>query len=146
MNVVLSEIEICHLLTTIDCDFNPPLSERVDLSVFAAKLFNNAMLFCDYSSDGELKGLIALYANDIENKKAYIPLVYTAKKYRGNGVASGLLKEAVSFVKSLNGQILTIGLHTNNSVAIGVYERTGFEIVDVVDGKSYMIWKYDETF
>lgn len=146
MDCIFNEPDIYRILTNINNDFNPPLSERVDLSIFAEKLFKNAMFFCDYSADGILKGLIALYANDFENKKAYIPLVYTARNFRGKGVASGLLNEVVSFVKSLNGQIRIIGLHTNNITAIRVYTNVGFKIVDVVEGKNYMIWKYDETF
>ncbi len=132
---------LLRFLREVDEDFHPFLSQKTKLSVFADKMLNNATFFYEVSDSGDIKGLVAIYANDYEKKYAYIPLVAVSPSYRKRGIASRLLLAALDYVKSLNGKILSVGIHTNNSVAVKLYLGVGFESVNTSNGRNYMEFK-----
>ncbi len=88
-----------NFLKAVDGDFSPPLSQKTDLQEYADKMYKNAELFCEYLPSGEIKGLVAMYANDRERQYAYITLVVVSSLHREQGIATRLLGEAISAVK-----------------------------------------------
>lgn len=121
-----------NFLKSIDKDFNPHLSEKVDLKEYIDKILEKAYLI-HYNHDGNLIGLLVLYCNDFENKKAYIPLVGVLDGFRGNGVARKMMLECLSYVNLKGFKI--IGIHSNNPIAIDLYRRLGFRIINIDSNK-----------
>lgn len=133
-----TEAVLLKFLREVDGDFYPPLSQKTDLNLFAEKMLANAEFFYEQSDSGNIIGLVAVYANDWEKKYAYIPLVAVSPFYRRLGVANKLLLAALDYVASLGSKIQTIGIHTNNSVAVKLYQNIGFKSVNIEDGRTYM--------
>lgn len=76
----------------------------------------------------DICGLIVLYCNDFINKKAYISLVGVAAKYRNKGIAKTMMEKAIQVAASSGMKI--IGIHSNNSIAIHLYKKLGFKIIE----------------
>lgn len=123
----------------IDKDFNPSLSHRTNLDLFCEKLQKNANLFVSYADDGEIKGLVAIYANNFESHYSYITLVAVDSKFRKQGVARTLLEQAIDYVRDLgNDKINCIGIRTNNPIALHLYEKLGFCLKNESQNRSYL--------
>lgn len=126
MNVVsLDMIEA--FLFDVDMDFPVPLSDKVVLNKYAVKLYEKATLCCEIDN-GTIVGMVAGYTENIINNMAYIALVGVKKEYRGNGIASNLIKQFIDI--SNNKKINKIHVYTDcsNINAISMYEKLGFKI------------------
>ena len=114
---------LMEFLQKVDKDFTPYLSQKTDLSAFGDRLLNHANLFVSKDEKGEIKGLVALYANDFVKKYAYIPLLAVAPEYRKQGIARMLMNEAIDYVRELGSEkIQVIGIHTSNPIAFDFYK------------------------
>lgn len=119
--------KICIFLALINNEYNPPLDTKVELRQYAEKILNNAILLVEMI-DENVVGMVVLYCNDENTKKAYIPLVGVLPTYQHRGIASKLMKEAIAFVR-VQGYKL-IGIHSNNMVAVHLYSKLGFTVKD----------------
>jgi len=117
-----------------DVNFVPQLSGRVDLNEYGAKIFNNAIRFEAWSGD-ILIGLIAVYCNDLQHRRAYVTTVSVLTDSMGKGVASRLMSECIAYVTALDFQCLELEVNQHNRDAISLYEKKGF-VTDQVDGSS----------
>lgn len=124
-----TEAVLLKFLREVNGDFYPPLSQKTNLNLFAEKMLANAEFFYEQSDSGNIIGLVAIYANDFGKKYAYIPLVVVSPSYRRLGIANKLLLAALDYVASLGNKIQTIGIHTNNSVAVKLYQNIGFRVL-----------------
>lgn len=115
-------------LTRINNEYNPPLDTKVELRQYAEKIFDSAILFVEIGNETDIVGMVVLYCNDENAKKAYIPLVGVLPTYQHRGIASKLMKEAVSFVREQGYKL--IGIHSNNLVAVNIYSKLGFIVKD----------------
>lgn len=77
-------------LRKVDRDFPVPLSQRVDLEQYAAKVVSKATL-CIQWDGGDIVSMVAGYTDDVIDDMAYITMVATLSDARGKGVASRLL-------------------------------------------------------
>lgn len=126
--------KLLDFLQNIDTDFNPPLSSKVYLPDYVKKITDKADLVLDYDGN-EISGLVVVYCNEMVNKKAYIPLVGVSSKYRNRGIARKLMIQAIRLVKEKGFKI--VGIHSNNPVAIKLYESLGFSTI-VQGERSYL--------
>ena len=133
-----TEAVLLKFLREVNGDFYPPLSQKTNLNLFAEKMLANAEFFYEQSDSGNIIGLVAIYANDWEKKYAYIHLVAVSSSYRRLGIANKLLLAALDYLASLGSKIQTVGIHTNNSVAVKLYQNIGFKSVDIENGRTYM--------
>lgn len=126
-NVSLDMIKT--FLFDVDMDFPVPLSDKVVLNEYAVKLYEKATLCCEID-DGTIVGMVAGYTENIINDMAYIALVGVKKEYRGNGIASNLIKQFIDI--SHNKRISKIHVYTDcsNINAILMYENLGFKTFD----------------
>lgn len=122
----LSKEELLLFLNSINKDFNPSLTEKVNLVDFINKITQKAILFYHRDTNLKLIGLVVLYCNNEIEHKSYISLVGVHKDYRRKGIAKKMLLEAIEYVKKRN--YLTIGIHSNNPTAINLYKVLGFQI------------------
>ena len=119
--------KICIFLALINNEYNPPLDTKVELRQYAEKILNNAILLVEMI-DENVVGMVVLYCNDENTKKAYIPLVGVLPTYQHRGIASKLMKEAIAFVREQGYKL--IGIHSNNMVAVHLYSKLGFTVKD----------------
>lgn len=49
-----------------------------------------------------------------------------------------MLVEALDYIKSLDGKILSVGIHTNNPIAYKLYQKLAFEYVSDCDNRFYL--------
>lgn len=131
--MILKKEQIVDFLESVNYDFNPPLTEKVNLSEYVEKILSSAHLIYRLSSENKLIGLVVLYCNNIVDLKSYIALVAVRKDYRGKGLAKDMMKEAIEIVK--NNKYLTLGIHSNNEIAISLYMNLGFTIKENGDRK-----------
>lgn len=113
-------------LCRVDKDFPTPLSARVDLMEYAKKLADKAFISATIKND-KIIGLVAMYCNDIDKRYAYVPLVAVDGGYRGKKISKSLMTCAIMYAKDNGFKIL--GLHTENPIALKLYESLGFAII-----------------
>ncbi len=119
--------KLLSFLQSVDTDFHPSLSDKVNLSDYVRKIIEKAELVFD--DDGErIIGLVVVYCNDENEKRAYIPLVGVATEYRKKGIAKKLITQAIQIVKEREFKI--IGIHSNNPVAVRLYQSLGFVLIE----------------
>ena len=114
-------------LQRVDNDFPTPLSARVNLEEYARKLTDHGFVSVTIKQ-GVIVGMVAMYCNDTENSYAYIPLVAVDSQYRGQKISKSLMDCAIAYAR-LNG-FKTLGLHTENPVALRLYESLGFVVIE----------------
>lgn len=113
-------------LKSVDGEFNPRLMELLsDLNLYATKLLTNGIVWVAKVDNKEV-GLVALYANDMASKLAFISLVSTKKEYRGHGIARQLLTHCLEYLHTT--PMHEVHLESNNPIAIKLYRSLGFEI------------------
>ncbi len=122
-----SSEKLLSFLQKIDSDFNPPLSFKVNLPDYVLKIQEKAELLIE-SHEKEICGLLVLYCNDTDHSQAYVALLGVANEWRGQGIARKLMQEAIRIVQESG--FSTLSLHSNTPVAIRLYEKLGFRIVE----------------
>ncbi len=122
-----SQSSLVAFLKKVDNDFCPSLSSKVSLCDYADKILEKAELIMEGSSDN-IKGLVVLYCNNTEKRTAYIPLVGVTAESRGEGIATRMMKKAIK-IAELRG-MKRIQIHSNNPIAIKLYQNLGFCICE----------------
>lgn len=120
--------EILRFLKDIDNDFNPSLSEKVILEEYVDKIYKKSHLVSHCLNNGKIVGLLVVYCNDFIDYRAYVALVGVLKDYRGRGIAERMMCECIDYVRCNN--FKTIGIHSNNNIAINLYKKLGFNIIE----------------
>ncbi|NRP53631.1 MULTISPECIES: GNAT family N-acetyltransferase [unclassified Marinobacterium] len=115
--------EIVLHLEACDDSYEPPLSERVDLKGYAAKIFFNADRF-EAWSDGTLVGLVACYMNNQEC--GFITDVSVQSSCRGLGIADKLLKNCFELARGKCLCKIILEVNENNHKARSLYLKLGF--------------------
>jgi GNAT superfamily N-acetyltransferase len=110
------------------CDglFDPPLSSRIDIRLYAGKIRTRGVTF-EAWHDTVLGGLVAGYFNDPEKRKAFITVVSVESHLQGLGIARTLLKQAITHAEQLGFSQIHLEVDTTNDKAIGLYEKLGFK-------------------
>lgn len=81
-------------------------------------------------SDGELVGYVFI---KMDEERGFIFNLFVKDVYRRQGIGGRLLDDAI---RKYDGYDLLVD--AGNNIAIVMYEKRGFEIADIVDGKYYM--------
>lgn len=119
--------KLLSFLQSVDTDFRPALSDKVYLPDYVRKIIENAALVVEEDGD-KIVGLAVVYCNNELTKRAYISLVGVAAGYRNKGIAKNLVTRAIQVVREQ--RFTVIGIHSNNPVAIRLYQSFGFELVE----------------
>ena len=115
-------------LTRCDADFTPPLSERLDLGEYAAKLAEQAARF-EAWDEGRLVGLVAAYVTP-GGPEAFISNVSVVPELRGHGVAAALVADCIDRARGSGAAKLTLEVATADRAAGRFYEKLGFTARD----------------
>lgn len=124
---MVSKESLVEFLTRIDNDFSPSLSSKVSVSDYVDKISDKAELIIEMSAD-VIVGLVVIYCNDVDGLTAYIPLVGVAREARGEGIATRMMQHAIKLSKMKG--MRRILIHSNNAIAIGLYQNLGFCILE----------------
>lgn len=123
---------LAHLLRC-DASFHPPLSARLDVPAYARKLDRLARRF-EAWDHARLVGLVALYV-DLARSAGFVSNVSVESAYRGQGVGSRLLGEAVLAARALGIGRIVLEVSRQAGDALALYARHGFApLGDKTDG------------
>src|SRR5690606_13673192 len=131
---------------SVQLDFNPPLfhriNERSDVKTvenYVDKLLQNANVFaiCG-NSKNHIKGIIAIYTNNNDNLKAFIPILSVKKEFTGKGLAKMLIDSAVQCAYENGMIIVDVKTWPGNDKAISLYEKCGFTQIKKDDINIYL--------
>jgi len=111
-------------LARCDADFTPPLSARLDLGDYAAKLAERAAR-CEAWDGGRLVGLVAAYVTPGASA-AFISNVSVVSELRGQGAAAALVADCIDRAREAGAATLTLEVATADRVAGRFYEKLGF--------------------
>ena len=111
-------------LTRCDADFMPPLSTRLDLADYAAKLAERAAR-SEAWDRGRLVGLVAAYVTP-GAPAAFISNVSVVSELRGHGVAAALVADCIERARRAGATTLTLEVATADRAAGRFYEKLGF--------------------
>lgn len=121
----MSRERLYSLLCRLDNEYIPPISSQVDITRYAAKLTEHAVVIIAYNVDRDV-GLIAFYANDLKSGDAFISSLGVEKSYRGSGLTKRLLTKAEAIAANHGMRRIKLEVSRTNTRAIQFYTREGF--------------------
>ena len=135
-----SEEQIYLHLKECDGNFTPPLSSRVDLLDYSRKIFQQSISF-EAWQDNDLVGMLNAYLNNASNRTGFITNVSILEEYMRKGVASSLLYMCLEHARNLGFSRIKLEVSRENSVAIKLYSRAGFKVME--ESREYMLMEYE---
>ena len=128
------ESDVIDFLKKIDEIFPIPLSERINIEEYAKKQLTHGIVICADIS-GKIVGILLGYANDTQNKRAYIGTIGISAECQSKGIGKKLIDEMKQYSKTMG--MNKIGLHTHktNSGAIRFYTREGFQKISELNSE-----------
>ena len=118
--------DIATHLAACDASFIPPLSLRVGIDDYAAKLARLAERFEAWKGK-ELGGLVAAYCNQPESGTAFISSVSVTPAYRGTGIGDQLIRACLDYAATLGYVQVELRVDAENAAARRLYARHGFK-------------------
>jgi len=125
IKIVTDINQISSLLSIFDCVFSS-LDEIIqDYALFAQKLAQNAVV-CVAKENKTICGLAAFYANDFENKTAFITLFGILPAFQRKHIGKQLMDFCFSAAINRGMEYIRLEVDLNNPNAIAFYENNGF--------------------
>lgn len=124
--------EVAAHLRACDASFVPPLSERIDIDTYSAKIVDQAERF-EAWTDGRLAGLVAAYCNDPARRACFVTSVSVVPDCQGRGIASRLLGACVAHARRAGFKHVELEVNHHNTAAADLYRKQGFAAVDSRD-------------
>lgn len=128
---------IKELLEKVDNEFQPRLSSKVDLTEYANKLNDKAVLFVEVDND-ILIGLCAVYMADRIQLQAYLSMLVVNPEFRGKGFAKKLILEMESAVRDNGFKTIRLEVYKSNEGALSMYLKLGYIIIDSTENSFFM--------
>ncbi len=130
MNIVYkidtsTQADILSHLTRCDKDFISNINKKISTEDYSKKLFVNAMRFEAWDNEA-LVGLIAIYIN--KDNFAYLTNVSIANNYRGQQIASELLRRCIKYTQEQKLAKIKLEVNKQNVAAIKLYEKYNFKV------------------
>ena len=135
--------EIAAHLLRCDARFVPPLSERVAIPAYAAKIGMHAARF-EAWVDGALVGLAAAYLNGAV-RCAFVTNVSVVAEHCRSGIATRLLEQLVEHARRLGFRRVSLEVSSGQRAAVRLYERCGFAADGEIGGARRMVLDLEKT-
>jgi GNAT superfamily N-acetyltransferase len=117
------------ILRTIDGDYEPPVSDQVDLADYARKLWQHAVnIVADV--EGADVGFVSMYANDLTSRQAFITSIGVRRERWGSGLAQQLIRTAEDHARDRGMRRIRLEVSIENVRAVRFYAKMGFAPVD----------------
>lgn len=133
-----SQEDIQEHLLACDKNFVPSLSSRVQLPQYALKLFQRAERFEAWHMN-KLVALVAVYANNLADKTAFITSVSVMPEHMGKGLAGELLRNCFAQLKALTFQKVFLEVSPSNEKAVKLYKKLGFMFFKNKDENNHIL-------
>lgn len=135
-------IERIHsFLLNIDPFFTPPISTKVRLFDYSEKIVKNGVVLLSIKEAMDV-GIIAFYANNLENNIAYITLLGILPSFQSLGIGQQLLEESYSIAKNEGMLNMRLEVYYKNLKALYFYKKNGFiETGEKKNGSLYLTKK-----
>ena len=114
-------------LTLINDDFPVHLDKKTSFNSFLKKIEQFGEVICAFDED-KIVGCIFFYANNVEEKIAFITLFGVLKEYRRLHIATMLLKEMIQYCCN-NYKKIHLYTHSTNYNAIHFYKKNNFHSI-----------------
>jgi len=72
-------------------------------------------------------GTVRVATDDTDSTAAYLISMWVAPEARGRQIGESLIQSAISLARSKNYRMMSLDVADNNTAAISLYERMGFE-------------------
>lgn len=131
--------EIQNHLILCNNSYVPALSSRVNLQVYAEKLFEYSLRYEAWAGK-DLVGLIAIYKN-IEKKQLFISNVSVVKSFSGQGIASSLLLKVIDFGGTEGFENIDLEVDSNNEKALKLYYKNFFTLEKKENNSLFLTYK-----
>ncbi len=125
-----TKTDILTHFSSCDPDFIHDLSLKVNLEEYADKIGSKATLYEAWEGQS-LIGLIAVYRND---EFDFITNVSVSSLYKGQGIASRLLKE---YLKTMHTEV-RLEVAKSNRAAHELYKKFGFQLYDENEASNFL--------
>ena len=131
MSQYIAKIESCDtkrakaLVYATNYDFDPPLSQSIDIDKMADKWSKYAKFFTLHNEDKELVALVVFYENK-EERFLYIPHLVVRAPFRHKRVGHKSIEYLLEAKKTEGYKSLRLEVLKTNANAIQFYHREGF--------------------
>lgn len=105
-----------------------PLSQRIDLEAYSLKLLKLAEIWFAVVNDNEIVGIIVFYANNKQNRAAYIPFISVHPDYQRKGLAKAMIQKVFSIALQKGMTSLWLNVQKENHTAQLLYKSLGFRL------------------
>lgn len=113
------------LVCATNYDFDPPLSQSIDIDKIAEKWSKYAKFLTLHNEDNERVALVVFYENK-EERFLYIPHFVVRAPFRHKGVGHTCIKYLLEKTKSEGFETLRLEVLKTNANAIQFYHKEGF--------------------
>lgn len=118
---------ITELLHEVDDEFQPLLSQRINIQDYAKKIVDKSIIFPVFI-EGELACFISFYVNGRSANIGFITMVAVKKKFRGRGLGKVMVKSSIELCRNLKMNAVRLEVDKTNHPALHLYKEFGFNI------------------
>jgi ribosomal protein S18 acetylase RimI-like enzyme len=123
-------LRLLRLFMVLDGAYVPPISSIVQLSEYTSKLIRLAEIVIARHDVHDI-GLVALYANDLVSKCAFISSIGVKPDYQGKRVGLKLLLQAIEIADRKGMERIRLEVDIKNQIAHSFYRKAGFLEIDL---------------
>lgn len=121
-----------------DTDFQPLLSDRVEMDEYIEKLVNHAYIFY-YKRNEEIQSVLAAYMN---TDVVYVSYFHILNGARGTGISNKMLEHIISQAKRNKKSAINLTVR-QGSRAYFLYAKYGFTVKKEIDYSSDEVKGYE---
>lgn len=116
------------VIMACDSAFVTPLMQRADSDALLEKICTKAIVLV---ADCQVPiGYAAMYANDLQNKTAFITMLAVRPEFQGMRIGRRLLLECEMKARENGMRYIKLEVAKGNDRAISLYQKCGFQIQD----------------
>ena len=113
-----------------DAHFIPPLSARLRIDAYVAKLAAHAVRLEAWQR-GDLVGLVAMYCNDLQGRTAFITSISVDREWARHGITQHLLGQCAQQARAAGMVRIALKVAAENNAALSLYRKLGYDEVGV---------------
>jgi len=139
----LDQDSLVSLLQTFGDLLPNPLSGRVDLCAYAAKLLDKAEIAVAVVGEKTI-GFLLLYANNMRTCRAHLPILSIQPSYQGKGLGKVLMARALACARQRGMREVELEVNRDNEQDQQLYLSLGFRFVQSSTEQYKMLYSLAE--
>lgn len=130
--------EIAALIHACRDGLAPSLAETEAAAAYAEKIACYSVMV-EHREGGRLEGAVSTYANDVENRQAFVTMVAVEPHARGRGIAASLMHATMVYLAAKGFEAVLLKVMKGNKRAIELYRNRGFNVIGEDDDQFEML-------